>query len=364
MKKILGLTATALLASATLATAGGIDRSGQSVDLIFEPGTFAKMSFGYVDPNVTGLGFGNAAFPTGDMAPAYTMVSGGFKTDFGGKFAAGLVFDQPFGASVSYAPAGIPFGGITATVDSSAITGILSYDVTNSFVVFGGGKAQSASGSVANPLVSNYTLKLGAATGYGYVVGAAFQKPEIALRVALTYQSTVSTTHVATEGSTAFGPGRVSNLTVVTPQSVNLEFQTGVNTKTLVFGSVRWVNWSAFNISPADYGLMAGGPLLSYKNDVITYSLGVGRKLSDTLSAALTVGYEKAQGGASSPMAPTDGSLSVGAGLTYTMGNAKITVGGKYIWLGDTYVALPLAPNSPFTGNTAMAFGMSVSTSF
>ena len=48
------------------------------------------------------------------------------------------------------------------------------------------------------------------------------------------------------------GPQSTQDTTDVdTPQSVQLDFQTGVAPKTLVFGYVRWVDWSEFSISPA-----------------------------------------------------------------------------------------------------------------
>jgi len=137
------------------------------------------------------------------------------------------------------------------------------------------------------------------------------------------------------------------------PQSVNLEFQTGVNPKTLVFGSIRWVNWSAFDLTPPTY---PGGALINYTDDRVTYNLGVGRKLSDTLSAAVTVGFEKNLHGASSALGPTDGFVSLGAGLTYTMGNTKISGGAKYIWLGDT-----TGPQGSFTNNSALGLGVTFS---
>ncbi len=119
-----------------------------------------------------------------------------------------------------------------------------------------------------------------------------------------------------------------------------------------MFGSVRWVEWSEFSIDPLNYP--PATPLSSYENDVFTYSLGVGRKLTDTLSGAVTVGYEAALGAVPSALAPTDGNLSVGAGLTYTYGNLEITAGAKYIWLGDA--------SDPsvgvFSDNNAMAFGL------
>ena len=74
---------------------------------------------------------------------------------------------------------------------------------------------------------------------------------------------------------------------VDTPQSVTLDFQTGVAPKTLVFGSIRWVDWSEFAISPPLYEPATAAllgeprPLVDYADDWWTYNLGVGRQLTD-----------------------------------------------------------------------------------
>lgn len=198
------------------------------------------------------------------------------------------------------------------------------------------------------PFAGGYTVDSSVETGYGYLVGAAYQIPEIALRVALTYRSEISTSHDSIEWA-----GPTTTTEVTTPQSVNLDFQTGVNEKTLVFGSIRWVEWGGFAIAPT---LFPANPLVGYDDDVMTYSLGVGRKLTDNISGAVTVGYEAALGGVPSVLAPTDGNLSVGAGLTYSFNNVEITGGVKYIWLGD---ASDPGVGS-FADNDAMAFGLKV----
>lgn len=270
--------------------------------------------------------------------------------DYGDKMSVALIVDQPFGASSEYTASF--YSGVMADLDSFAVTGLVSYDATENFVVFGGVKAQSIKAVAAVPL-AGYTIDADAGMGFGYVVGAAFQKPEIALRVSLTYHSEVTTDHDSLEN------GGITDVTsITTPQSINLEFQTGVNQKTLVYGSVRWVNWSDFAISPPNY---LPGDLVSYDNDVITYSIGVGRKLTDTLSAAVTVGYEASLGGTSSILAPTDGNLSVGAGVTYTMGDIEITGGVKYIMIGD---AIDDTTGGVFDNNSGLAFGLKVARSF
>lgn len=336
--------ALALATSTGAAFAGGLDRSGQSVGILFEAGNHAKLSFGYVDPDVT------ASAPViGDMAPGYIIPSVGVKFSLTDQLSAAIIYDQPFGASVEY-PTGSPYGPVAANVNSHALTALLRYDISDRILVFGGASVQSLSADVAIPAAA-YTLDMDPATGFGYVAGAAYQIPEMALRVALTYRSEITSTHDTLEGAT------VDTMPVTTPQSLNLEFQTGINPKTLIFGSVRWVNWSAFEINPPSY---PANPLLSYDNDAITYSLGVGRKLTDKLSVAATVGYERATGGAASVLAPTDGNISLGVGVTYDMGAAKVTAGVRHIWLGDATDTV----GGTWDGNRALAAGISVAFDF
>ena len=47
--------AGALLASATMVNAAGLDRSGQDVSVIFEDGNYFQLSYGNVNPTVTGV---------------------------------------------------------------------------------------------------------------------------------------------------------------------------------------------------------------------------------------------------------------------------------------------------------------------
>ncbi len=348
--------ALALATSAGMATAGGLDRSGQSVDILFEAGNHAELSFGYVRPSVTGEDALTA--PTGSLAPAYGVPGLGVVVDPGNGFSFGFIYDTPFGASLDYPIVGSLYDGLSAEVNSDALTALLRYNVSERIFVFGGASSQSTSGVLSDPTTFNapvpYTLDLASATGVGYVAGAAYQIPEMALRVALTYRSEISATHDVTEVLSGVGTF-LGTADVTTPQSVNLEFQSGINPKTLIFGSIRWVDWSSFALT-----MPTAGELLAYDRDVLTFKLGAGRKLSESLSAAVTVGYERATGDLATPLAPTDGYVSLGAGVTYTMGNAKITAGINHYWLGDaTDVA-----GGVFTGNTTTAGGISVGFSF
>jgi len=70
----------ALSLSAGAAFAGGIERSPQSVGLLFEPGKVVQLGFGSVSPSLGGTVGGGAA-GSGDMAPSYASLSLGAKMD-------------------------------------------------------------------------------------------------------------------------------------------------------------------------------------------------------------------------------------------------------------------------------------------
>ncbi len=207
--------------------------------------------------------------------------------------------------------------------------------------IFGGVRAQRLDAQAAISFVFDYSVDAEDKWGWGYLVGAAYELPEYALRVALTYYSKISYSLDTTESSLLTGTNDTET-DVDTPQSVSLDFQTGVNPKTLVFGSVRWVDWSQFSISPPDYEvaieqlLGQPRPLVAYDDDWWTYSLGVGRQLTDTLAGALSVTWEPSVGGVMTTLGPYDGRTVGTASLTYEVGQIDITGGLSYGVLGDT----------------------------
>ena len=198
-----------------------------------------------------------------------------------------------------------------------------------------------------------YTSTYEQGTGSGYVAGVAYERKDIALRVALTYSSAID---LELEGS-------AGDLNATMPESWNLDFQSGVAADTLVFGSIRHVGWSEAVIHD-----VAFGDLVSYDQDTTSYTLGVGRKFSDSFSGALSVGYEEEQGGTASNLAPTDGNMSIGIGGTYTIDNGIALTGGiRYVMTGDASSNLPISDPpipSDFSDNSAIAIGLKVAYSF
>ncbi|SEN74465.1 Long-chain fatty acid transport protein [Paracoccus alcaliphilus] len=345
----------ALLISAAPLTAGGIERAPQSLAALFEAGNYAELSFGGADPRVKGTDA--AGFSTGDVAQGYGFVGLAYKHQFNENLSGAIIIEQPFGADISYAPfddgGSMLLGGTSATVDSTTFTALARWRFDNNFSVHGGIRGSKASGEVTldgaaygGPLptgLSGYNVKLDDSWGVGYVVGGAYEIPDIAARISLTYNSSIEHDFDTTENILA----GTSTTTVKTPQSVTLEGQTGIAADTLLFGSIRWVKWSEFKVRPLAFSSdpsRADG-LVSLENTT-TYTLGVGRKFTENWSGSVSLVYEPSGDDMVSPLAPTNGRKGITLAAIYTMDNIKISTGINYSKLGDA---------SPQTSDTERA---------
>lgn len=344
MKQFL-LAGTAILA-ASGAYAGGIDRSGQGIGFIFEPGNYAEFSYGIVSPSVTN-GAGGLAGPTGDVSPTYSLLGAAYKRDLSETLSIGVQIDQPYGAHVQY-PA-VPFGGGYAELTSSAINVIGRYKFAGGFSAHAGLSYTTIDGRIFVPGSGISARTFSADSDVGYMAGVAYERPDIALRIALTYFSGTDHALDSTEGSVG---------TINPPQAVNLDFQTGVAANTLVFGQIRWADWTDTEIV-----IEPPTPLITYEDDRVTYTLGVARKFSDSWSGALSVGYERDLGRVQSTLSPTDGFASIGLAAIYTTGNMKITTGVRYVEIGDAQTTSG-ALLGTFDNNEALALGVKVGWSF
>ena len=371
---------SALFVTATgPAFAGALDRSGQSVSIIFEEGRRVELSFGFVAPDGSGEDLPPfAGTDSGDVLENYFQFGAAYKADINNQLSYALIYDQPFGADTMY-PDGDSayFGGTLAKASSHALTGVLRYKFNDNVSVHGGLRAQSvqadvelrgaAYGAAPPGGFNGYNVYLDREWGFGYLLGGAYERKDIALRVALTYNSSIS---YDLDTEEEFGPlGTIeSETTIETPQSVNLEFQTGIMADTLLFGAVRWVDWSEFDVTPEffDANVPGGGALVEYDDDIITYTLGVGRRFTDQWSGAVQVGYEKAGDKLVSPLGPTTGNFSLGVGATYTMDNMEITGGIRHVWLGDAdpETGTPDVARAEFRDNTAIAAGLKIAYTF
>ena len=352
----------ALLLSTSVAYAGGIDRGGNAYSILFEDGNYVELSFSSAMPNVSGdypvlLGGGS----TGDMAEDFTSVGVAFKYAINNEMDVALFLNQPYGANASYGAGA--YTGLGADWSSNQIAAVLKYQLNDNVSVYGGIRSVESSATIAIPAALfplGYTADAASDRQTSYIAGAAYERPEIALRVALTYESGFTHSFATTETAAALGGAVSSTTNVEMPRSLTLDFQSGVAEDTLVFGSIRWSEWSVWEVRPAGYLGAAGDAITGLDNDVTTYRIGVGRRINDDLSVFARVTYEAANGGEASRLAPTDGTRSIGIGGSYNYNGMKLTGGVEYSMLGNATDASGVA----FNDNTALGFGLSVGYSF
>jgi long-subunit fatty acid transport protein len=360
----LALSAAMLGLSAGYAHAAALEQTvPATIRLLYQEGRYIEFGVQYTDPDQSGEGatippgvFGPLPVPlqgnTGDVFEDRWNFTGAYKADLNDRVSYGLVFDQPFWADTRYGPGiftnsalgiAVPlYEGSKADLKTYQITGALAYDVTPNVKLYGGLRAQRLDAEAAVSFVDDYAVTADDKWGYGYLLGAAYERPDIALRVALTYYSKIGY-DLDTAESTAT-TGRVDTETDVdTPQSVTLDFQTGVARKTLVFGSIRWVDWSEFTVSPPLYEAATADllgqprPLVRYADDWWTYNLGIGRQLTDQLAGSFSITYEPDVGGEMTSLGPYDGRTTATAALSYDYGQVNVTGGITYGVLGDTF---------------------------
>lgn len=388
----------ALLIGASPVLAGGIERSNQMLGVLFEPGNYAELSFGHVKPTIEGseldlatpLGVLPGGAAIGNVGESYNQFGLAYKHQFNENWSAAIIMDQPFGANLLYPTPADPlaaatsrFAGTAVDVSSTHLTGVVRYAMPqNGFGVHAGLRAARSDAEVtlsglAYGAVNGYNVRMDDDTAVGWLAGVSWEKPEIAARVALTFNSEIKHDFDTVESGPLVdpdGPGPLpalpllagtSTTEVNTPKSVNLEFQTGVAADTLVFGSIRWVDWSSFLVDPQNFVAVTGGGLVELE-DTTTYTIGVGRKFTENWSGAASFSFEKAGDDLVSPLAPTNGRKGITLAAIYTQGSMKVTTGVNYTKLGDAQpeTGTPDVARAQMSDSSAWGIGVKVGYSF
>ena len=251
-------------------------------------------------------------------------------------------------------------GATNVSVSSQNFTGLLGVKLgeKKNIQIYGGPTIQRLEGDVhlrgnAYKTASGYDANITRDTAYGWMAGIAYLKPEIALKAALTYRSEIdhdTTTYENFPALAARGlPTQGTNeITITTPKSVNLDFQTGLNPTTLLTAKARWVPWSDFAIKPKIYNAaaIASGNgdlnLVDYSKDAWTAEVGLGKKLSPQLAISGAVGYDSGAGNPITSLGPVEGNWNVGLGAKYNLTPEWAISGGvKYLMFGDAKAKLP-----------------------
>ncbi|WP_179988603.1 MULTISPECIES: OmpP1/FadL family transporter [unclassified Acinetobacter] len=360
----------------TPALAAGLDRSGQSIAAFLQPGNYAEAGISILDPKVQ-----SNQLKVNDMAEDYYFPSAAIKVQATEHISIGLLYDQPFGAESLYPSNNLVFGAngeaTQVEVETHNLSALIGYQPTENWNFYAGPVYQTVKGNVslrgtAYSLLSGYNIDLKEDDAFGWLAGAAYQIPEIALKAAITYRSEIKHELDTTETSNVYIPSygidlrsMTSQTEVVTPQSVNLDFQTGIAKDTLAFANLRWVHWDQFAVSPAalaSASKLAKGKaqnLIDYSDDQISATVGVGHKFTSKWSGSASVGWDSGAGNPVTTLGPVEGFWSVGLGGQYSPAeNYFIQAGVKYFWLGDATARTGTTDVGEFEDNYALGYGL------
>ena len=104
--------AVAAFSITNIASAAGLDRSGQDITAFLQDGLYAEAVYTYIDADVSG--YENSASTAidknayqqgnkiGDIAESYDFFRYGVKADINDTFSVGVLYDEPFGAAADY----------------------------------------------------------------------------------------------------------------------------------------------------------------------------------------------------------------------------------------------------------------------
>ncbi|MGH1399714.1 outer membrane protein transport protein [Acinetobacter sp. PK01] len=383
-KKYLNIAVLSVLSGQTFAA--GLERSPQQIDALFEKGTYAEVSYTHIDPDVQGTD--TSGNHISDLAEDFQTMGYAVKTDLNPSFRLALIYDEPYGAKVkfegenNFIATNLPASDAYTRVEvkSKNLTTLLGYNLNKNFMIYGGPALQELQADVH---LRGLTYQ--ASSGYnnsfddmavGWVAGMSYAKPELGILASLTYRSeiehkTAIKEDVPLADLIGFDYSHTNRGSVTTPESVNLNLQTGLNQTTAVFARVRWVPWSDFAYYPpalkatTAYALQNGRglPLVTYHDDQTAVELGVGKRLSPKLAMSVSGLWDSGAGAPAPTLGPVEGYWGVGLAAKYNINqNVAFSLGGRYMWFGDVKGEVSDGRVvGDFKDNTGYAVGMKIS---
>lgn len=345
-----GCFSLALLGTAmNAAHAGGLERGGYDIDLLFDPAPFASEAEAtYVMPDrklknavdtnpLNGTVVGST---TARDSENYWVPRIGAKAEIVKGVDCMVDYSQPWGAHTAPGQWVGAQSNMETDIKSNNYAGTCSYkmDAGKGQLRFIGGvfyqevygfKESLLAPSPDFSLTGRVDLK---GTGWGWRVGLAYEIPDIALRASLVYNSKVKLDNIAgTLDLSTVGQGIIPIYgSASMPDTVELKLQSGIAPGWLAFGSIKWVNWSVLQSVPiCAVGTPAalcftGGPLsgsaqvtsldLMYR-DGWTVTGGIGHKFNEQWSGAGQLSWDR---GTSHGFGSQTDTWTLGGGVAYT----------------------------------------------
>lgn len=324
------------------AFSGGWEASRLDTSMMYNDGGYAEVATTSISYGVTATSGAAVGANTHGMAKDQTRTSFGFKTQFGNidvglsSYNSGAI--QLDGQATAAGVSLVPSADVTAR--SLALLG--RYRINENMSAFAGLNKYSVETSTVTTLAAAYEVS---GDEIAPVVGVAYEMKDIALRVEGIIQPKTDMTLTAKSAALAFiqaggTASAVSGATLVVPQTITLNFQSGIAEDTLLFGSIHQADWDNAQINIPVNTTTSAPTIGSSFSSKTAYSVGLGRKISDDLS--LIASYSTEDGGGSTstdPFTLTDGYQTLGFAARYTRDNMTFTAGYGYTKVGDVLVS-------------------------
>ncbi len=353
-------TTIASLALTSAAYAGGFSRGTADTDILYEPGTFSmRAGLTYVDPErgyttINGANAGGSTYTGTYQIPSVAV-------GFGGElFGCAGTYTEPFAAEGDYT--GVSGGGLPRQVSStqsvsntdrlnfatassvsqtrridfntnefgatcrvsysadfgrvSFLGGVYAEDFSFEGSSFGTTLAPSRLGPL--PVVgTQIDVTSDGEYKTGYRIGAAFEKPELALRAQIMYKSEVVHDDIQGTGTVSVLSSGIPGIAIpglppvgavlpvtsylsdsTSPQSLTINAQTGIAPGYLLLASFNWTDWSTnknvvSTIRNAALGINSSSYAPYNWRDGYTGTIGLGHAFTEAIAGAIQLGYDR-----------------------------------------------------------------------
>ena len=382
-------TLGALALSTTAAHSGGWETGKLDTSFLYEDGNYVELSYGNLNYSVNGTTQAGITHPMA-KDQTRTSISGKFQL---GNFAIGLTsfgsgaiqmdgqnpaaiqtdatadfFATPTCAAMaanSAAGAGacavsvVPSADVK--LDTRAIMGRYSFNDSWSATV--GLRQANLKASTVTTLAAEYAID--ATNKTGMVYGIAYEIPKYALKVEV-LQSEAITMGLTGTATGAYASTLAASSALAIPKATTIKLQTGIAEGTLLMASAHRVNWASSQIAInvdgiADDAYNTGSDF----STTTSYSLGLGKQLSEDTAVSLTYSWEDGSDATpTSPFTMSNGSKTLSAGVKHKVDALTISAGVSYTKVGDALMTHASGLSASYVGNSVTAFGLKVGYNF
>ena len=390
MKSLISTSATLALLT-TPVFSGGWEASKLSTSYLYQDGNYSEFSILPLEFDV-GAQIQHPLAPKSKISNDQKRLSSAMKLDYGkldiglSRYQSGfLQFDGQSASLEGCNPADattLPLCSVVPTGDATWNSTVLlaRYEMDENYSIFGGFNRYTLGEGSVTTLAAYY--KVETTSSSVSVVGGAYERPDIALRVEAIYQPNKRVDVPTSSSLSALIPTTpVTNAYYTIPETLTVNLQSGIAEGTLLYGTIHQANWGDAQIDipsnpnglnpftgAADAAVSAVGSSFA---DRTHYTIGIGRKISENLALSFSYGTEEGSGPTNDdPFTFRNGSDTYSIAARYSIDNLTVSAGYTFTNAGDVKIIHEAAPGVPsgltanYTDNNVSGFGIRLGFTF